>query len=470
MKPHSPLCVNFQTIILSSNAKKRDFDMKAVLYYTIASLAISRRPFALAAILLSAAPLMLRGDTVLYTHGEPTNFEQYQLELINAARANPKAQADKLSIDLNQGLTLGRISTDAKQPLAFHRLLLQTARGHSDWMLKEDIFSHTGLNGSTPTERANAKRYKFSVAENIAYNSTSGTPNYSAYTLTTHNNLFKSSGHRTNLMDPSFTVVGLGLREGKFLDLNALMVTQNFSSGGVSVDSGPFLIGVVYKDLNGDSAYDPGEGIPGVRVEPNFGGYHAITSMSGGYAVPIPPLETVTQDYSIPLAVNSNTWETARPYDEAFRKLKVESAPEMTVQITWSGQNIGQAKQSCVTIRRPVRINYRLMGTDPYFYKKTMVSSLNVKADFNLANPPPRITTQPKSLIAVAGSSARFSVKASGKNLKYQWSKNGKPIKGATGAVFKISSAKPSNTGNYTVIVSNSGGKTMSKAAKLTVR
>lgn len=425
---------------------------------------------------LAPSQAALGANSTLYSHGEPTNLEQYQLELVNAARAKPSDEASRLGIDLNKELSPGRISSAPKQPLAFHPKLLEVARGHSDWMLATENFSHTGLNGSTPSQRAEAKGYNFSVGENIAYLSTSGTPNLNSYTINTHENLFKSPSHRPNLMDPSFSVVGLGLREGEFQGLNALMVTQNFSSGGDSIDSGPFLVGVVYNDLNKNGTYDPGEGLPGVRVEPNFGGYHAVTSQSGGYAVPLPPVETREENVSIPLAVNSTNWADVRTHDEAFRELKISEAPEMELGITWSGGAITQAVQSVVKIRKPTRINYKLVGTNNYNFQSTMVSSLNVKGDYNLANPPPppgvispSITTQPSNLSVVAGASATFSISAKGTSLNYQWKKNGIAISGATGSTYAIPNAQTSDAGSYTVNVSNAAGGVNSNAATLTV-
>jgi uncharacterized protein YkwD len=447
--------------------------MKASRQHINAPIANARRLLTTTALFLCASPATLLGDTIPYSHGDPTNLEQYQLELVNAARANPKAQATKLGIDLNKDLTPGRISEEAKQPLAFHPKLLQTARGHSDWMLEEDAFSHTGLNGSTPTERAASYGYDFSVAENIAYQSTSSTPNYNTFTLTTHENLFKSSSHRPNLMEPSFSVVGLGLRTGKFRektgdDLNALMVTQNFSSGGDSFDSGPFLVGVVYKDLNSHGAYDLGEGLPDVRVEPNFGGYHAVTSQSGGYAVPLPPLGFSEEDVFVPHPVNTTPWETIRPYDLDFRKSKIESALLVTIGISWSGGGLSQASQSFVTIHQPSRINYKLIGTDNYRYQKTMVSSLNVKADF-VVPLAPNIISQPSSQNVSLGAVATFSVSANGTSPSYQWHKNGTPISGATASSHTIPIAQASDAGNYTVTVFNTAGSVTSNAATLTV-
>ena len=49
----------------------------------------------------------------------PTANEQLMVELITA-RANPAAEAARLGIDLNEGLTAGTISTAAKQPLAIN--------------------------------------------------------------------------------------------------------------------------------------------------------------------------------------------------------------------------------------------------------------------------------------------------------------------------------------------------------------
>ena len=80
----------------------------------------------------------------------PTAVEQYVVELINRARANPAAEAARDGIDLNEGLKAGTISPAAKQPLALNPYLTDAARGHSQWMIDHDTFNHTGANGSSP--------------------------------------------------------------------------------------------------------------------------------------------------------------------------------------------------------------------------------------------------------------------------------------------------------------------------------
>jgi uncharacterized protein YkwD len=433
--------------------------MKATRHDLFALTVKTRWFFTAAALFLAAPPATLRGESIAYSHGDPTNLEQYQLELVNAARAKPSDEASRLGIDLNKDLSPGRISPAPKQPLAFHPLLLQVARGHSDWMLATGNFSHTGLDGSTPSQRAEAKSYNFSVAENIAYLSTSGTPNLNSYTINTHENLFKSPSHRPNLLEPSFSVLGLGLREGKFQGLNALMVTQNFSSGGNSTDSGPFLVGVVYNDLNKNGAYDPGEGLPGVRVEPDFGGYHAVTSQSGGYAVPLPPNETQSEDVMLPFDVQhlqDSDWDQVRPFDDAFRTQKINDAAQLKIQINWSGGSVNQATQTEATIRKPIRINYKIKGTDNYHYKRTMVSSLNVKADFKLSPPkppvviPPSITSDLSAISVPKGKLIpRFTITTNfgAKSFAAKGLPRGLKLNTKTGVI----SGKPTKTGTYTV-------------------
>ena len=41
---------------------------------------------------------------------EPTALDQYLIELINRARMDPTAEAARLGIDLNQGLSQGQIT------------------------------------------------------------------------------------------------------------------------------------------------------------------------------------------------------------------------------------------------------------------------------------------------------------------------------------------------------------------------
>jgi hypothetical protein len=78
---------------------------------------------------------------------------------------------------------------------------------------------------------------------------------------------------------------------------------------------------------------------------------------------------------------------------------------------------------------------------------------------------PPAITNQPVSLTNCQGSSATFSVTATGTLLSYQWQKNGGNISGATTSALTLSGVTTNNNGTYAVQISNSCGTTTNSAA-----
>ena len=84
---------------------------------------------------------------------------------------------------------------------------------------------------------------------------------------------------------------------------------------------------------------------------------------------------------------------------------------------------------------------------------------------------PPTITAQPQDQTVAAGSTATFTVTASGSApLSYQWSKSGTAISGATGASYTTPATVSGDTGaTFTVLVTNSAGSQTSNPATLTV-
>lgn len=83
---------------------------------------------------------------------------------------------------------------------------------------------------------------------------------------------------------------------------------------------------------------------------------------------------------------------------------------------------------------------------------------------------PPAITNQPKSIAAVIGNSASFSVGASGSApLSYQWFFTGQPLPGRTQATLTLTNLQLNNAGDYFVRVSNPYGVVTSAVATLTV-
>lgn len=83
---------------------------------------------------------------------------------------------------------------------------------------------------------------------------------------------------------------------------------------------------------------------------------------------------------------------------------------------------------------------------------------------------PPVITVQPVSLTVNPGSTATFTVVATGPGtLVYQWFVSGNQIAGANNPTLTISNVQGTNAGNYHVTITNTGGSVTSNTVTLTV-
>lgn len=242
---------------------------------------------------------------------EPTELEQYYLELVNRARANPNGEVARLSgriwgdegnpvpANLNEGIAPGTISPAAKQPLAFDTRLIDAASDYSDFLLATEQFSHTA--DGTAASRMTAAGYLFTApsrsGENLATTASTGPhPINKSRVDQHHEGLFidgdvAGRGHRINLLLADYREAGIAIREDQdgvsiFGDeFNEVLSTQNFamSSGRV------FVTGVIYHDANTNFFYDPGEsaGAIALRVENANGAQVAsgTSFASGGYSI-----------------------------------------------------------------------------------------------------------------------------------------------------------------------------------------
>jgi serralysin len=211
--------------------------------------------------------------------------------LVDRARLDPAGEAARLGIGLNDGLGGGTISATAKQPLAFNPLLIDAARGHSEWMLATDTFSHTGAGGSSPGDRMAHAGYAFTGSwtwgENISIRWGGGVSESAGIVEGFHDGLFRSAGHRANILSDGFKEVGIGIGIGEYRGSTGADATQNFARSGGST----FLTGVAFDDRDGDRFYDPGEGLGrlNVAVTSSSGATFATTTWdAGGYQLALP--------------------------------------------------------------------------------------------------------------------------------------------------------------------------------------
>ena len=224
-----------------------------------------------------------------------TANDQLLLELINRARANPLAEVARYSGlgDLNAGLPAGTISSAAKPPLAPNQALLTAATDHALDMLSRDYFSHTNPEGQSPTDRAREAGYSAGVGENIAWGGSSAPINQIDHVYARHESLFRSAGHRQNLLSEGYREAGAAIRYGTFTasgnNWYASMVTENFGSRGGDV----FITGVAYDDaVTNDDFYTIGEGAANVSItavrSSDQATFSTTSGPSGGYALQIP--------------------------------------------------------------------------------------------------------------------------------------------------------------------------------------
>lgn len=108
------------------------------------------------------------------------NYQQQVLALVNKARKEEGVPPLKLNNELNKA-----------------------AFNHSEDMLNQDYFSHTGKNGSSFSERARKANYTGSpMGENIAWGQRSPESVVNAW--------LNSSGHRRNMLNSKATEMGIG--------------------------------------------------------------------------------------------------------------------------------------------------------------------------------------------------------------------------------------------------------------------
>ena len=130
------------------------------------------------------------------------------------------------------------------------------------------------------------------------------------------------------------------------------------------------------------------------------------------------------------------------------------------------GGNIPGATNATLTVTnvQPTNAgNYRVTVSNAAGSATSLVATLTV-------NVPPTISAEPQSATVPAGSNVTFNVTASGTApLSYQWRFNGTNIVGAMATNYTVTNVQASNSGPYTVVITNVAGSITSAPARLTL-
>ena len=107
------------------------------------------------------------------------------------------------------GLVCGSTPYGPAPPVSWSENLAMAAYLHSEDMVLNNFFSHTGSDGSSPGQRISRQGYPWwTCGENIAV----GYPTVASVIQ----GWLGSEGHCRNLMDPAFTEIGAGYAVGPF--------------------------------------------------------------------------------------------------------------------------------------------------------------------------------------------------------------------------------------------------------------
>jgi hypothetical protein len=227
---------------------------------------------------------------------------------------------------------------------------------------------------------------------------------------------------------------------------------------------------------------------PGLTINTNYGG--------SGYITNVPGQVTVEGVYNVTLlAGNQNFGYITTNATIAVTNSSAGSAPSITTQpqsltvtngdpasfmvvATGSPSPTYQWRKNGTNLNGAVAATYSIAAATTNDVGSYDVVAGNSFGTVTSSPPatltvlvPPSIVTQPQSLTVTNGGDAVFTVEASGTQpLTYQWKLNGTDRTGATSPTLIITNVQSTDSGDYTVSVSNAVSTAVSLPAHLTVQ
>ncbi|MDA1276791.1 MAG: immunoglobulin domain-containing protein [Verrucomicrobia bacterium] len=175
----------------------------------------------------------------------------------------------------------------------------------------------------------------------------------------------------------------------------------------------------------------------------------------------------------------ATTWDQNTPMAEFF--VSDAETPADALRVSARTTNPELVPNSSVFIagigaNRTIFIQpvFERTGTATISVTVTDESNDSTTTNFNVSirepDKPPSIVLQPQNQIGLIGKTVSFQVLAAGTPpLAYQWLRDSKPISAAAAEVLKLVNITTGDVGNYSVVITNSAGSTISTTAKLSV-
>ena len=175
----------------------------------------------------------------------------------------------------------------------------------------------------------------------------------------------------------------------------------------------------------------------------------------------VPPFTRVLGPYSGKLDNSSDTLELYRPDAPSLGELPYILVEAVNYQdaAPWPAGADGTG----AALRRLATTQY---GNDPIHWRATAPSA----GTGSVGSIPPVITTQPSSQVVAGSQTLTLSVTATGSNpLRYQWRFNGASLHDETNRTFVLPNLQLDDSGNYSAVVFNPAGATISSNAAISV-
>ena len=237
----------------------------------------------------------------------PDGEEQQLMWFMNRARSAPAAEGSWLASSTDPDVADGRDwfgvniaalqaafnAIPARAPAAFDRRIYEASKIHADDLIARDAQDH-----SNQVDRVTAAGFNWqSIRVSVFSYAESALNAHAALNIdwgNGPNGMQDPPGHRKAIMgEPVVTGqpisnVGWALvsETNPTTDVGPYVFAGAYAHGQTS-EYTQFLVGTVWNDANSNAVYDPGEGLDGVRVEPDSGAYYAVTGEAGGYAIPV---------------------------------------------------------------------------------------------------------------------------------------------------------------------------------------
>jgi uncharacterized protein YkwD len=141
-----------------------------------------------------------------------TQQPETDIQAQSDAIAQMEAQIHQRINEIRQENGLDRLENNER--------LVQVARDYSQKMARQEFFSHTGPEGSTPAERVRSAGINYRVVGENLFKSTNAPEPVSLAV----EGWMNSPGHRENILRDAFTETGIGI----WRDGNTYYVTQLF--------------------------------------------------------------------------------------------------------------------------------------------------------------------------------------------------------------------------------------------------